>query len=208
MKKRDKIIITVYSLILILAFISQFIQSNKFIAWSSIILLLFFYFFSICVVIYFYILNKKDAKNSNEISNLIGNNELLRANELINNNLKEAKHYISDIKYKMKLVSLKLIQGNDNEAKVIIDNNKWGTFEKQLYYYKVLLSLKDHNIGNAILYKDKLVKTNNKLRGKRKDYFKEQILNIEIIMESLKSGEKGIVKSQLPIVKEIMDNIN
>jgi len=174
----------------------------------KITLSLIFYVFIIIVLVYSYKLNKKDNDNFLEISNLIKNNEFFKAEEYIKANLIKSKHLVSDIKYKFLLVTLELTKGNNDEAKFIIDNNNiWRAYEKLLYYFKALLSLKDHNIDDGILYKDKLIKANKKLKGKKKDQFKDQIINIEKIILAVNKGIKIDIKSQFPIVDEIINNI-
>jgi len=207
MKKGDKILIIIYPIILIVAVITLFIKPVFFSVWFSIILSLFLFIFAIGLIIYIVKLNKKDNVNMIGISNLIKNKEFLKAEELINTKLEKSNHYVSDIKYKLILVTLELTRGNNDEAIAIIDNNKWRAFEKNLYYYKALLSLKEHNIQNAMMYQDKLIKANNKLKGKYKDFYKEQIVNIDKLIAALNNGVKFDIRSQFPIVKEIMNNI-
>src|SRR5690554_168128 len=207
MKKGDKILIIIYPIILIVAVITLFIKPVFFSVWFSIILSLFLFIFAIGLIIYIVKLNKKDNVNMIGISNLIKNKEFLKAEELINTKLEKSNHYVSDIKYKLILVTLELTRGNNDEAIAIIDNNKWRAFEKNLYYYKALLSLKEHNIQNAMIYQDKLIKANNKLKGKYKDFYKEQIVNIDKLIAALNNGVKFDIRSQFPIVKEIMNNI-
>lgn len=207
MKKLDKAIIFLLSIAILTIVIITFIIPDLISSPIKITLSLIFYVFIIIVLVYSYKLNKKDNDNFLEISNLIKNNEFFKAEEYIKANLIKSKHLVSDIKYKFLLVTLELTKGNNDEAKFIIDNNIWRAYEKLLYYFKALLSLKDHNIDDAILYKDKLIKANKKLKGKKKDQFKDQIINIEKIILAVNKGIKIDIKSQFPIVDEIINNI-
>jgi len=163
-KKLDKAIIFLLSIAILTIVIITFIIPDLISSPIKITLSLIFYVFIIIVLVYSYKLNKKDNDNFLEISNLIKNNEFFKAEEYIKANLIKSKHLVSDIKYKFLLVTLELTKGNNGEAKFIIDNNIWRAYEKLLYYFKALLSLKDHNIDDAILYKDKLIKANKKLK--------------------------------------------
>ncbi len=207
MKKRDKTIIFLLLTAMLTLVIIGFIIPDSISSLVKIALSLPFYIVIIVSLVYYHKLNKKDNNNFIEISNLIENNEFSKAAELINVNLSKSKHLVSDIKYKFLLVTLELTRGNNDEAKFIIDNNIWRAYEKLLYYFKALLSLKDDNIQDAILYKEKLIKANNKLKGKKKDQFKDQIINIEKIISAVNGGMRVDIKSQFPIVNEIMNNI-
>jgi len=207
MKKLDKAINFLLSIAILTYIIITFIIPDLITSPIKITLSIIFCVFIIVVLIYYYKLNKKDNNNFLKISNLIKNNEIFKAEELIKSNLTKSKHLVSDLKYKFLLVTLELTKGNNEEAKFIIDNNIWRAYEKLLYYFKALLSLKDHNIDDAILYKDKLIKANKKLKGKKKDQFKDQIINIEKIILAVNKGIKIDIKSQFPIVDEIINNI-
>lgn len=149
-------------------------------------------------------LSKRIDREDNEIANKfqehMKNNEYEQARTLINNRMSELNYDISEVRCKFMLLILELTIGNNEQARNILEQTKWGIFKYHVYYYKIIFSLYDKDLEQAKVLYEKLKKI-NKIR---KISHQEQIDNLNKLFNYFENGIKEELNTQLPIVKELL----
>ena len=118
------------------------------------------------------------------------NNEYEQARTLINNRMSELNYDISEVRCKFMLLILELTIGNNEQARNILEQTKWGIFKYHVYYYKIIFSLYDKDL--------------EKINKIRKISHQEQIDNLNKLFNYFENGIKEELNTQLPIVKELL----
>ena len=144
-------------------------------------------------------IDREDSKIVNKFQEYMKNKEYEQARELINKRLSELNYDISEARCKFMLLILELTIGNNEKARKILEQTRWGILIYDIYYYKIIFKLYDRDFEQAKVLYNKLKKINRK----RKLRYQAQIDNLNKLFHYLKNGIKEEINSQFPIVKEL-----
>lgn len=158
--------------------------------------------FVVVALIFIVKLSKRVDREDNEVikkyEEYIKNIEYEEARQLINNRISESKYGISELRCKLMLLILELTIGNNEEARNILEQTKWGILKYDVYYHKIIFKLYDRDLEQAKVLYNKLIKINNK----RKQRHQAQIDNLNKLFNYFENGVIEEVNSQFQIIND------
>lgn len=188
-------------IIIVLALLLENIANQVFKNILRIVLIIFLLSYVIIIRVFYRNVLIRERKKSDEITLLVMKKEFDKARDILDIKLEAANLQGALLMYKTNLVTLELTLGHNEKAKFILDTTKWHGLERDVYYYKLLFFIKEHNKEKINLYFKKLQNANIKY----KNHFDKQIYTIECILNYQKTGIKKDVETIFPIVKDLLD---
>ena len=204
MKKGNKLLLTIFIGIIISSIIIDIVFQNisdNFVWIITTIAVLFYVIFIVYGVRKIIKMNKEDNKIYKRVDALIQQKDFDEARLIIKDSILKGNFSITSVKIEKLLLILELTVGNNSEAKKIIETTKWGRFESEKFYFKVLFLLKEGRKDEALEYYKKLIKWNKRY----KKVYQKQIDNLQVIFRYINEGVKENIETQFPLVKEIMN---
>lgn len=115
-------------------------------------------------------------------------------------NIQINKRFIASIVIacKLNLAIAYMLKDDNNSAKDIIFNTRWGAFTPNTYYYKLVFYLSDNDIDSAKNEYHKLVNAKRKIKPQL-----QQAIKLLDMVETNIYNEKVENNTKLPIVKQI-----
>ena len=204
MKKGNKLLLTTFIVIIISSIIIDIVFQNisdNFVWIITTIAILFYVIFIVYGVRKIIKMNKEDNEIYKRVDALIQQKDFDEARLIIKDSILKVNFSITSVKIEKLLLILELTVGNNREAKKIIETTKWGRFESEKFYFKVLFLLKEGRKDEALEYYKKLIKWNKRY----KKAYQKQIDNLQVIFRYINEGVKENIETQFPLVKEIMN---